>query len=212
MNKIGTIGKPINNVTVKIAEDGEILAKGPSNMLGYYKDQEKTNAVFENGYFKTGDLGRIDQDGFLHITGRKKESFKTSGGKYINPSKIEIELKKSKLIEQAMVIGESEKMPAAIIQPNFDYLQNWIKSKKISLEPSNIELIKNKSIIELIQKEINLVNEELGQWEKIKKFELTPDIWTTDSGHLTPTLKVKRDIIKTKYYILYNKIYRPFNG
>lgn len=211
MNKIGTIGKPIKNIDVKISEDGEILAKGPSVMLGYYKDRERTKKVIKDGYFHTGDIGNLDSDGFLHITGRKKEIFKTSGGKYINPSKIEISLKKSNLIEQIIVIGEGEKMPAAIIQPNFEYLVKWIKDNKENISLNNENVIKSPKIIALIQSEIDLVNENLGQWEKIKRFELTPDEWTTDAGHLTPTLKVKKDIIKSKYYTLYNKIYRPFN-
>ncbi len=204
--RIGTIGRPIEKVQVKIADDGEILTKGPNNMIGYYKDIDKTESSFINGYFKTGDLGKIDEDGFLYITGRKKENFKTSGGKYINPSKIESELKKSLFIEQLIVIGESEKFPAAIIQPNFDLLKELVDSNESDFK----ELIKNKFVIEKIQSEINLVNENLGQWEKIKRFELTPEEWNTDSGHLTPTLKVKRDIIKAKYYILFNKIYRNF--
>ncbi len=206
MNKIGTIGKPINNVEVKIAADGEILAKGPNIMKGYYKDIEKTKQSIKNGYFHTGDLGKLDEDGFLYITGRKKENFKTSGGKYINPSKIEILLKKSNLIVHAVVIGEGEKMPAAIIQPNFEILKTKFTAS------DNLELISTSEVIQLIQKEIDVVNETLSQWEKIKRFELTPDEWTTASGHLTPTLKVKKDIIKSKYYILYNKIYRPFQA
>ncbi len=202
--KIGSIGKPINNVMVKIANDGEILTKGPNNMLGYYKNTIKTEEAFTNGYFKTGDLGKIDEDGFLYITGRKKETFKTSGGKYVNPSKIEIELKKSVFIEQIVVIGEGEKMPAAIIQPNFDLLKTTFL---LNLE--NDKLILNKDVINKIQSEIDIVNENLGNWEKIKRFELTEEEWTITSGHLTPTMKVKKDIIKSKYYYLYNKIYRP---
>lgn len=205
--KIGTIGKPINGIEVKIADDGEILIKGPNVMLGYYKDPEKTASSIIKGYFHTGDLGHIDSDGFLSITGRKKENFKTSGGKYINPGKVEGELKKSSFIEQIVVIGEGEKMPAAIIQPNFNLLTEFIDDKKLSRK----ELIVNSKILEKIQSEIDIVNDSLGQWEKIKRFELTPDEWTTDDGHLTPTLKVRKDIIKTKYYILYNKIYRSFS-
>jgi long-chain acyl-CoA synthetase len=202
--RIGSIGKPVNNVTIKIAQDGEILSKGPNNMLGYYKNDMKTESSFEDDYFKTGDLGELDEDGFLYITGRKKEAFKTSGGKYVNPSKIESELKKSVFIEQIMVIGEGEKMPAAIIQPNFELLKTTF-----SLELTNDLLIKNESVLTKIQSEINLVNANLGQWEQIKRFELTEDVWSIEAGHLTPTLKVKKDIIKSKYYFLYNKIYRP---
>ena len=204
--RIGTIGKPLNNVDVKIAQDGEILSKGPNNMMGYYKNDLKTEDSFVNGYFKTGDLGRIDEDGFLYITGRKKETFKTSGGKYINPSKIEAALRKSPFIEQAVVIGEGEKMPAAIIQPNFELLK-----KTHALNLKNKALIIDEKVQTEIQNAINTVNENLGQWEKIKLFELTEDQWSVENGHLTPTLKVKKDIIKAKYYFLYNKIYRPIN-
>ena len=209
--KIGTIGKPLDNVDVKISDNGEILIKGPNVMLGYYKEPEKTKKAIVNGYFNTGDLGKLDDDGFLYITGRKNETFKTSRGKHITPEKLEIELKKSNLIEQVMVIGEDEEFIAAIIQPNFEYLKNWIRTNDISLEPSNEELIKNKKILQLIQNDINLINNELSQWEKIENFELTPEEWTIQGGHLTPTLKVKRDIIKSKYYMLYNKIYRPIS-
>ena len=203
--RIGSIGKPVNNVDVKIAKDGEILSKGPNNMLGYYKNDMKTESAFENGYFKTGDLGKLDDDGFLYITGRKKETFKTSGGKYINPSKIESELKKSAFIEQVVIFGEAEKMPAAILQPNFELLKTTF-----SLDLTNDLLIKNTAVLEKIQSEIDLVNANLGQWEQIKRFELTKDAWSIEAGHLTPTLKVKKDIIKSKYYDLYSKIYRPF--
>ena len=205
-NKIGTVGKPIDNVSVKIGKNNQILVKGPNVMLGYYKDAEKTEKSFVDGYFETGDLGELDSDGFLHITGRKKETFKTSGGKYINPEKIEMDVKKSKYIEHAIVIGENEKFPALILQPNFETLKQENPELK-SL--SNIEFCNDNRVKALIEKELKTVNEKLGQWEKMKKFECTPDVWTIEDGHLTPTLKVKRDIIKSKYYTLYNKIYRP---
>ena len=205
-SKIGTVGKPIDKVIVKISKDNEILVKGPNVMQGYYKDAEKTNKTIIDGYLHTGDLGELDADGFLYITGRKKETFKTSGGKYINPEKIEIELKKSKYIEHAVVIGENEKFPAAILQPNFEA----IKQENPELKSlSNLDFCNNNRVKTIIEKGLVAVNEKLGQWEKIKKFELTPDVWTIEYGHLTPTLKVKRDIIKSKYYSLYNKIYRP---
>ncbi|HFS66760.1 MAG TPA: long-chain fatty acid--CoA ligase, partial [Flavobacteriia bacterium] len=205
-NKIGTIGKPIDNVTVKIDTDNQILIKGPNVMIGYYKDPEKTKKSMKDGYFQTGDLGKLDNDGFLYITGRKKENFKTSGGKYINPEKIEIALKKSKYMDHAVVIGENEKFPALILQPNFELLQSEIPELKTS---SYLDICANDKVHAIIEKELEKVNEDLGQWEKIKKFECTPEIWSIESGHLTPTLKVKRDIIKAKYYSLFNKIYRP---
>lgn len=205
--KIGTVGKPIKNVTVKIAEDGEILCKGPNIMMGYYKDEKLTNEVITDGYFHTGDIGQIDSEGFLKITDRKKEIFKTSGGKYIAPQIIESAMKQSNFIEQIMVIGDGEKMPGAFIQPNFEYLKSWAKSKNINIGTTPNEIITNPDIINLFQKEIDQMNLNFGQWEQIKKFELTPDVWSIDGGHLTPTLKLKRKIIMEIYQDLYKKIY-----
>ncbi|WP_396603227.1 AMP-dependent synthetase/ligase [Algibacter sp. R77976] len=209
MFKVGSVGIPINNVEVKIAEDGEILIKGPNVMMGYYKDPEKTASVMTGDYFHTGDKGEIDSDGFIKITGRKKEMFKTSGGKYIIPTLLENDLKQSRFIEQIMVIGESEKMPAALIQPNFEFIGDWIEHKKLPVD-NTPEAISNSEIIhERIQKEIDKCNEKFGKWEQIKRFELTPDVWSIDDGHLTPTMKMKRDVIKNKYLELIEKIYRP---
>jgi len=208
MYKVGTVGKPIPRVEVRIAEDGEILIKGPNVMKGYYKDPERTNSVMTDDYFHTGDKGIIDEDGFLKITGRKKEMFKTSGGKYIIPTLLENELKQSRFIEQIMVIGEGERMPAALIQPNFEFLKDWAKYKNISTGNTNSELIACKEINERIQQEIDKCNAHFGKWEQIKRFELTPDIWSIEGGQLTPTMKMKRDVIKTIYQNLYDKIYR----
>ena len=205
--RVGTVGKVIDNVTVKIAEDGEILCKGPNIMMGYYKDEKLTNEVIVDGYFHTGDIGIFDEDGFLKITDRKKEMFKTSGGKYIAPQLLENTMKQSRFIEQIMVIGDGEKMPGALIQPNFEFIKEWAKIHSINVGISNEEIISNKKIIDRIQEEINLLNEKFGSWEKIKRFELTPDLWTIDGGHLTPTLKLKRKIVLEKYKDLYNKIY-----
>jgi long-chain acyl-CoA synthetase len=205
--KIGTVGKPIRNVEVKIAEDGEILCKGPNVMMGYYKDAEKTAEALQNGYFHTGDIGEIDSEGFLKITDRKKEMFKTSGGKYIAPQMIENMMKQSRFIEQIMVIGEGEKMPAAFIQPNFEFVKEWAKIHKITLGNSNNDIITNVQVIKRIDEEVEAVNEKFGHWEKIKRFELTPDVWSIDGGQLTPTLKLKRKIIKEIYAPLYKKIY-----
>ncbi len=205
--KIGTVGKPIPNVEIKIAEDGEVLIKGPNVMLGYYKDPEKTKEVMTGDYFHTGDIGEIDSDGFLKITDRKKEIFKTSGGKYIVPTLLENDLKQSRFIDQIMVIGEGEKMPAAFIQLNFDYVKDWCKIKKIGNVNLNEELVKHPQVIARIKQEVTLCNSKFGKWEQIKRFELTPDEWTIDGGHLTPTMKVKRKIVKEIYKDLYDKIY-----
>ncbi|MDR6300803.1 AMP-dependent synthetase/ligase [Mesonia maritima] len=205
--KIGTVGKPIPETEVKIGKDGEILVKGPQVMLGYYKDQEKTDEVLQEGYFHTGDIGEIDSDGFLKITDRKKEMFKTSGGKYIAPQTIENAMKQSRFIDQIMVVGEGEKMPAAFIQPNFEFIEDWAKRKKIELGDSKQDLVENKSVIERIQEEVDFYNERFGKWERIKKFELTPEIWSVENDHLTPTMKMKRKVIKEKYMELYNRMY-----
>ncbi len=208
MFKIGSVGKPIENVEVKIADDGEILIKGPNVMKGYYKDPEKTASVMTGGYFHTGDKGEIDEDGFLKITGRKKEMFKTSGGKYIVPTLLENELKESHFIEQAMVIGEGQKMPAVLIQLNFEFVRDWIDRKHKNIGKTEIEMISSDVVKDRIQKEIDKCNKNFGKWEQIKRFELTPDIWSVDAGHLTPTMKMKRDVIKGMYTDLYNKIYQ----
>ena len=206
--RAGTVGKVINNVTVKIAEDGEILCKGPNVMMGYYKDEKLTSEVITDGYFHTGDIGFFDNDGFLKITDRKKEMFKTSGGKYIAPQPIENTMKQSRFIEQIMVIGDGEKMPAAFIQPNYEFVKEWAKIHKLNIGETNEEIISNSKVIERIQEEITTINEKFGNWEKIKRFELTPDIWTIEGGHLTPTLKLKRKIVLNKYKELYSKIYK----
>ena len=205
--KIGTVGKMLPDTEVKIAEDGEILVKGPQVMIGYYKDEEKTNEVLKNGYFHTGDIGEVDSEGFLKITDRKKEMFKTSGGKYVAPQLIENAMKQSRFIEQIMVIGEGEKMPAAFIQPNFEFLREWAERKGLAIGSSNAEMIKNQKVIDRYQEEIDEHNEKFGKWERVKRFELTADEWSIEAGHLTPTMKLKRRIIKDKYQDLYQKIY-----
>ncbi|MGC6523802.1 MAG: AMP-dependent synthetase/ligase [Flavobacteriaceae bacterium] len=206
--KIGTVGKPISNVEVKIADDGEILIKGPNIMKGYYKDPERTASVMTGDYFHTGDKGEIDPDGFLKITGRKKEMFKTSGGKYIIPTLIENELKESNFIEQVMVIGENQKMPAALVQINFEFVADWIERKNLNIETTPESMIKATEVIKRIQIEIDRCNKNFGKWEQIKKFELTPDAWSIEGGHLTPTMKMKRSVILKIYTSLVQKIYK----
>lgn len=205
--KVGTVGKVIDNVEVKIAEDGEILCKGPNIMMGYYKDEALTNEAVRNGYFHTGDIGEFDSEGFLKITDRKKEMFKTSGGKYISPQLLENAMKQSRFIEQIMVIGDGQKMPAAFIQPNFEFVREWEKLHGITVGSTYEEIIANPKVIERIQEEVDILNEKFGNWEKIKRFELTPDIWSIAGGHLTPTLKLKRKIVMEKYIDLFHKIY-----
>jgi long-chain acyl-CoA synthetase len=206
--KVGCVGRVIDNVEVKIAEDGEILCKGPNVMMGYYKDQQLTDEVIINGYFHTGDIGEIDTQGFLKITDRKKEMFKTSGGKYIAPQLIENAMKQSLFIEQIMVIGDGEKMPGAFIQPSFDFLREWAKRHHEEIGELNEEIVSNTKVVARIQEEVNEINKKFGNWEMIKRFELTPNIWSIDGGELTPTLKLKRKVVREKYKDLYDKIYR----
>lgn len=206
--KIGTVGKVLEDVEVKIAEDGEILSKGPNIMKGYYKDPEKTDEVIDaDGYFHTGDIGEIDSEGFLKITDRKKEMFKTSGGKYVAPQIIENTMKQSRFIEQIMVIGDGEKMPAAFVQPNFEFVEEWAKRKNIEIGNTKKEVTENPAVIERIQNEIDFYNERFGNWEKIKRFELTPEVWSIENDLLTPTMKLKRRNVKERYKHLYEKIY-----
>ena len=205
--KIGTVGKPIKNVEVKIAEDGEILIKGPNVMQGYYKDEQKTAEVMTGEYFHTGDKGEIDSEGFLKITGRKKEIFKTSGGKYISPALLENEMKQSRFIEQILVIGEGQKMACAIVQPNFKFVQEWAKQHQINIGSSFEDIVNNDEVCDRILKEIEIGNEKFGKWETIKRIELTPQEWTVDNELLTPTFKPKREVILKKYKYLYDKIY-----
>lgn len=205
---IGTIGAPLRGLDVKIAEDGEIIVKGASVFKGYYKDEEKTREAFTvDGYFKTGDIGEL-KDGLLKITDRKKEIFKTSGGKYIAPQVIENMFKSSQFIEQIIVVGEGEKMPCAIIQPNFEVAKNYLIQNQIQVPLTNEELINHKLIIKEITNDIELMNKNLGNWEQIKKFELIPDEWTVESGLITPTLKLKRKMIMEKYKDVYIRLYQ----
>ncbi|MCB9359825.1 MAG: long-chain fatty acid--CoA ligase [Flavobacteriales bacterium] len=205
---IGTIGKPLENLEVKIAEDGEIIVKGPSVMKGYYNLPELTAEVIDaDGYFHTGDIGEIVSGGFLKITDRKKEIFKTSGGKYIAPQVMENRFKESRFIEQIMVIGEGEKHAAALIQPDFVFLEAWCVRKNIPYESSE-KIIENQIVIDRIQREIDTLNTNFANYEQIKKFELVPNQWAVNTGELTPTLKLKRKFIKTKFQPLFDKIYR----
>lgn len=209
MMMAGTVGKPIKGVDVKFDTDGEILVKGDNVMMGYYNNPEKTAEVFtEDGYFRTGDIGEFTEEGLLRITDRKKEMFKTSGGKYIAPQIIENMMKESRFIEQIMVVGAGEKMPCAFIQPDFNFLKAWIKLKGHTIDTSsNQSIVNNEIVIKRIQKVVDQYNNRLGKWEQIKKITLTPDQWTIEDGHLTPTMKLKRKIIKEMYHNEYEKMY-----
>ena len=204
--KIGTVGKVIDGVEVKIAEDGEILCKGPNVMMGYYKEEKMTKEVMSGDYFHTGDIGEIDSEGFLKITDRKKEMFKTSGGKYIAPAVIENQMKQSLFIEQIMVVGSGRRMPTAVIQPNVDHVIEWLKEKGIECN-SLSKAIQETILKDEILKEVENHNQNFGSWEQIKKIELTPDVWSIDDGHLTPTMKLKRKVVTEKYKDLIEKMY-----
>ncbi|MGB5370007.1 MAG: AMP-dependent synthetase/ligase [Flavobacteriaceae bacterium] len=205
--RIGTVGRLLDRTEVKIAVDGEICVKGPQVMMGYYKDPEKTAEVMIDGYFHTGDIGEIDADGFLSITDRKKEMFKTSGGKYVAPQLLENRFKQSRFIEQIMVVGDGEKMPAALIQPDFVFLRDWAKKHRLAYS-SDAEMIKDQMVLDRFQEEVDSANESFAKWEKVKEFRLTPEIWSIEGGHLTPTMKLKRKAIKAIYIDLYNSIYQ----
>jgi long-chain acyl-CoA synthetase len=205
--KIGTVGPILSNVTVKIADDGEIFVKGPNVMLGYYKHPELTKEVInEQGWFQTGDIGIIEDGKFLKITDRKKEIFKTSGGKYITPQRIENKLKESRYIEQVMVIGENEKFPAVFLVPSFEAVKQWCKNQNISFS-TNEDLIHHQEVISLIWHEVEHANKDLAQYEKIKKVKLLPREWTVDNGELTPKLSLKRKVILQANKKLYDEIY-----
>ena len=205
--KFGYVGKIIEGVEVKIAKDGEILCKGPNVMKGYYKNSKLTSETIKNDFLHTGDIGKIDKDGFLKITDRKKQLFKTSGGKYIAPQVIENKMKRSPFIEQIMVIGEGEKMPSALIQPDFEYIKKWLQKNKFNFLDDFKDICKKEELLIKITHEIDKINQEFGDWERIKKFELTPQIWSIENGLLTPTMKLKRKSILKKYIHLKEKIY-----
>jgi len=204
--KIGTVGKVIDGVEVKIAEDGEILCKGPNVMMGYYKEEKMTQEVMTGDFFHTGDIGELDSEGFLKITDRKKEMFKTSGGKYIAPQVIENQMKQSLFIEQIMVVGSGRKMPTAVIQPNVDHVTQWLKEKGIVCD-SLAQAVQEPLLKEAIEKEVEHHNQYFGSWEQVKKIELTPEEWSIDEGHLTPTMKLKRKVVAEKYDALIEQMY-----
>ncbi len=205
--KSGTVGPALDGVEVKLAEDGEILCKGPNVMLGYYKNPDLTAQVVDSeGYFHTGDIGIFDENEFLTVTDRKKEIFKLSNGKYVSPQVIENKLKESLLIDQAIVIGENEKFASALISPNFTQLHNWCYTQEIKFS-DNKELIQLPEVIECFQQEVNQVNKQTGAAEQIKRFRLVADEWSAQTGELSPTLKLKRRQLIEKYTKIIDEIY-----
>ncbi|MCU0400077.1 MAG: long-chain fatty acid--CoA ligase [Algoriphagus sp.] len=204
--RIGYVGKIVKDVQVKIAEDGEILVKGPNIMQGYYKEPEMTAEVLKNGWFHTGDIGELDGD-YLKITDRKKEMFKTSGGKYIAPQVMENKFKESPLIEQLIVVGDGRNYPAALIVPSFDGLREYCKRKDIPYT-SDVDMVQKSEIKEKYQTEVDSYNKYFGKWEQIKRFKLLDKPWGIDTGELTPTMKLKRKVITQKYQQQIEEIYQ----
>jgi long-chain acyl-CoA synthetase len=205
--KIGTVGCVLEGFEVKIAEDGEILCKGPGVMMGYFKAPDLTAEVIdEEGWFHTGDIGTFEDGKYLKITDRKKEMFKLSGGKYIAPQMIENKLKASELIEQAMVIGANEKFASALISPNFVLLHDWCAQHHIHFE-NNEELVRKPEVVARLQKEVQLINKTLGLHEEIKRFRLVCAEWGPVTGELSPTLKLRRNVVAERYKDIIGEIY-----
>ncbi len=202
-----TVGPILEGVTVKIDDDGEILCKGPNVMMGYFKAPDLTAQVIDkDGWFHTGDIGRMEEGRFLRITDRKKEMFKLSAGKYIAPQAIENKLKESLFVEQAMVIGENEKFASALLSPNFAFLHDWCFLHKIQYR-DNAELIETPEVSERFAREVREVNKDLGEHEQIKRFRLVTEEWTPQTGELSPTLKLKRNVLMNRYHDIINEIY-----
>lgn len=206
-NMIGTVGPLIDNMEVKIAQDGEILTKSASVMKGYYNKPELTAETIDaDGWFHTGDIGEFVNGKFLKITDRKKEMFKTSGGKYIAPQVIEGKLKEDPLIEQVMVVGADQKFPGALIIPSFSDLKGWCKRNGVPDAP-NAELVKNEKVVEHYEGLVKKYNQSFAQWEQVKKIALLPELWTVESGEMTPTMKVKRKVISEKNKDIIESLY-----
>ncbi|HVF51198.1 MAG TPA: AMP-binding protein, partial [Pyrinomonadaceae bacterium] len=206
-NRIGTVGLPIRNVEVRIAADGEIEVRGPNIMRGYYKKEEATREVLTpDGWFKTGDIGTIDAEGFIRITDRKKELFKTSGGKYLAPQPIEQRIKKSRFVNQVVLIGNGRKFASALIVPNWEQLRSYAQLKGINLEKPS-DFCTNPRIIDLFQRQVDSLTEDLSKYERVKKVALLENELTIEGGELTPTLKVKRRVLDEKYKDVIEKMY-----
>ncbi len=206
-NRIGTVGKPIRNVEVRIAADGEIEARGPNIMVGYYNKPEATRAVFtDDGWFRTGDIGELDSDGFLRITDRKKELFKTSGGKYIAPQVIEGLIKGSRFVNQVVLIGNERKFPSALIVPDWEQVKSYVELKGIA-ERNPAELCKHPRVVDLFQRQVDSLTAGLAQFEKVKRVALLEKELSIDGGELTPTMKVKRRVVDEKYRDVIDRLY-----
>ena len=204
--RFGTVGPPIDGVQVKLAEDGEILVSGPCVMQGYYKRPDLTDEVLVNGWLHTGDIGMMVEGKYLKITDRKKELFKTSGGKYVAPQPIENKLKESKFVEQVIVVGAEKKFVGALIVPSFSMLREWMRENDITYTTPE-EAIQNSRVRELYRDLVESFNKYFNHVEQIKKFELLPREWSIESGEMTPKMSLKRKVIMEKFRELIERIY-----
>jgi long-chain acyl-CoA synthetase len=209
---LGTVGVAIPGVEIMIDDNGEVLAKGPNIMLGYYKKPTETKeAIDRHGWFHTGDIGELIDGKYLKIKDRVKEIFKTSGGKYVAPQPIENKMKESQFIEQIMVIGENRRFAAALIIPNFGFIEKWAKERDLNLT-SREEIASSEDVKNKIWKEVNKYNKNIGKVQQVKKIALISDEWSVETEELTPTLKLKRRIIREKYKDVFEMIYNSSNG
>jgi long-chain acyl-CoA synthetase len=204
--KLGTVGKPLPNVEVRIADDGEVLARGPSVFKGYWNRPDETAAAFVDGWFKTGDIGQLDSDGYLSITDRKKDLIKTSGGKFIAPQPIENSLKLNPLIGTAVVIGDRRKFPAVLISPFFPVLEDWARANELDIGSREM-LVANAKVQALYEAIVDETNQNLARFEKLKRVLLVPEEFSAQDGTLTHTLKVKRRGIEERYRKLIDEMY-----
>jgi len=205
-HKLGTVGKPLGNVEVRIEEDGEILVRGPSVFKGYWKQPSETEKAFIDGWFKTGDIGNLDADGYLSVTDRKKDLLKTSGGKFIAPQPIENSLKHNALVAEAIVVGDKRKFPAVLIAPYFPVLEDWARTNEITYS-SRAELVQNPLVQELYDRIVQDVNQNLARFEKLKRAILLPDEFSPQDGMLTHSMKVRRRAVEERYRSLIDNVY-----
>ena len=206
-NRIGTVGRPIRDVEVRIAPDGEVEARGPNIMRGYYNKPEATREVFtDDGWFKTGDVGALDEEGYLRITDRKKELFKTSGGKYVAPQPIEQRIKESRFVNQVVLVGAGRKFPAALIVPDWEMLRSYAQHKGLDCQ-TPADFCRHPRVIDLLQRQVDSLTEDMSRFERVKRVALIERELTVEGGELTPTLKVKRRVVDEKYKDLIDRLY-----
>jgi len=207
-NKVGSIGKPFEGIEVAIADDGEMLIRGPNVMRGYYRHPEATEAVMHDGWFATGDVGHKDEEGRLYLTDRKKEMFKLSNGKYIAPQQLESLLKQSEFVNQVVVVGSSRKYPAALIVPEWEALKTALRAANEEIKETRAEISKQTVAIKIVQRDVTAMTAALADYERVRRVALLPEEFSIDSGEMTPTLKVKRRVIDKRYGEIIDELYR----